>query len=55
MTKIDDLDNYDLVQNDLEQSQNSRLDDLSENEKQEERRIAEVDDLYQSPDPEEVP
>ena len=45
---------YDLVQNDLEQSQDSGLDDLSEDE-EEERRIAEVDDLYQSPDPEEAP
>lgn len=45
---------YDLVQNDLDQSQDSGLDDLSEDE-EEERRIAEVDDLYQSPDPEEAP
>ena len=45
---------YDLVQNDLEQSQDSGLDDLSEDE-EEERRIAEVDELYQSPDPEEAP
>lgn len=45
---------YDLVQNDLDQSQDSGLDDLSEDE-EEERRIAEIDDLYQSPDPEEAP